>query len=78
MEVSEQKIQALEGKVEAIFQSVEKTRRYFLITMWVTIVVLVVPLILTIFVVPFFLNSYLGSLQDDPAFTEQLELLNGL
>ena len=66
---SAQKLQQLETKIDAILVSVEKTRRHFQITMWLTVVFLIVPLILTVFVVPMFLNSYLGSLSDDAAFS---------
>lgn len=64
-----QRLQTLEVKLDAVFASVEKTRRYFQITMWVTIFFLVAPLVLMAFVVPTFLNSYLGSIEaDSPAF----------
>ena len=76
-----QKLQQLESKVDAILVSVEKTRRHFQITMWLTIVFLIVPLILTVFIVPMFFNSYLGSLSDDPSAStnqSQMDLLKDL
>ncbi|OHA87379.1 MAG: hypothetical protein A2644_04120 [Candidatus Zambryskibacteria bacterium RIFCSPHIGHO2_01_FULL_39_63] len=48
----------LEAKVDAIYVSVEKTRKYFFWTMIVTLVVLVLPLIGLLFVVPSFIENY--------------------
>ncbi len=53
-----QKIQAQDEKLEKIYQSVEKTRKYFLWTAIGTLVAFFLPLIGLIFAVPFFLNSY--------------------
>ncbi len=44
-------------KLERIYQSVEKTRKYFLWTMIATLVTFVLPLIGLIFAVPFFLST---------------------
>ena len=63
-DLTTQKLQQLDAKLDAVLVSVEKTRRYFRISMWVTIAFLVLPLIATVFVVPMFLNSYLGSFDD--------------
>lgn len=49
-------------KLEAIFKSVEKTRKYFLIIVWVTIIMFVLPLIGMMFVIPSFIDSYSTSL----------------
>ncbi len=62
MENIETKLQALEEKVNAIFVSVEKTRKYFLVVLWVTVAMVVLPILGLIFVIPMFLNSYLGSI----------------
>lgn len=58
----QKKLEALEGKVDEIFKSVEKTRRYFLIIMWVTVLAIVVPLIGLMFAIPQFLNTYNSAL----------------
>jgi len=63
METIEQKIERLEEKVNEIFISVEKTRKYFYWTMIATIALFVIPLILMIFVLPQFMSNYLGGLQ---------------
>lgn len=52
-----QKLQAQDGKLEQIYQSVEKTRRYFLWTLIMTLVMFFLPLLGLIFAIPFFLNS---------------------
>jgi hypothetical protein len=52
------KLDALEQKTDAIFKSVEKTRKYFLIIMWITVVAVVLPVIGLLFAIPSFLSSY--------------------
>ncbi len=51
------------AKIEAIYKSVEKTRKYFLIIIWGSVICFVLPLIGLIFVIPAFLSSYLGSFE---------------
>lgn len=48
----------LEKKLNAIFASVEKTRKYFKWTLIVSIIVIVLPLIGLLFVLPTFLSTY--------------------
>lgn len=55
-------IDELNAKTDAIYTSVEKTRKYFLTTMIVTLVALVLPLIGLLFAIPPLLSTY-GSLQ---------------
>ena len=52
------KIEELDRKIDAIYASVEKTRKYFFWTMIVTLVVFILPLLGLIFVVPSFLSNY--------------------
>lgn len=52
-----QKLQAQDEKLERIYQSVEKTRQYFLWTLIGSVVMFVLPLIGLIFAVPFFLST---------------------
>jgi hypothetical protein len=59
------KIEEQELKIDAIYKSVEKTRKYFLTIIWITIIAVVLPLIALAFVIPSFLSTYtdtLGSL----------------
>lgn len=52
------KIDELDKKTEEIYRSVEKTRKYFLWTLIITALVIVLPLIGLMFVIPQFLNTY--------------------
>lgn len=52
----------MEAKIDAIYSSVEKTRRYFLIVTWVTIIMIVLPFVGLLFAIPAFINSYTSTL----------------
>lgn len=49
-------------KIDAIYKSVEKTRKYFLMMIWITVIAVVLPLIGLVFAVPAFMNNYVGNL----------------
>ena len=49
-------------KIDAIYKSVEKTRKYFLTIIWVTVIAVVLPIIGLIFVIPSFLSTYTSTL----------------
>ena len=53
-----QRVFDLEQKINAIYVSVEKTRKYFLWTMIITIALFVLPLIGLVFAIPSFINTY--------------------
>jgi TRAP-type mannitol/chloroaromatic compound transport system permease small subunit len=57
------KIEAQNVKIDAIYTSVEKTRKYFLTTMWITIILFALPILGLIIVVPMFISSYMNSFQ---------------
>ncbi len=48
--------------IDKIFLSVEKTRKYYLWTMWGTVVVFVLPLIGLAIAIPAFVNTYSSAL----------------
>ena len=50
-------------KIDAIYKSVEKTRKYFLWTGIITLALFVLPLIGLMFVLPSFMKDYVGGLQ---------------
>jgi len=50
-------------KIEAIWKSVEKTRKYFLYTLIISIVMFVLPLIGLIIVIPIFLSTLSKSME---------------
>lgn len=45
-------------KLDAIYKSVEKTRKYFLVMTWITIIAIALPLIGLMFTLPTLFNSY--------------------
>lgn len=49
-------------KIDSIYKSVEKTRKYFLMTIWITVITIVLPLIVLAFVLPSLIGSYTDSL----------------
>lgn len=55
-------LKAHEEKLDAIYRSVEKTRKYFLIIIWATIIMVVVPAIGLIFAIPRFIDTYTSTL----------------
>ncbi len=44
--------------IQKIYVSVEKTRKYYLWTVWITVIVFVLPLIIMAFALPYFINTY--------------------
>jgi uncharacterized membrane protein YukC len=52
------KLQEQEAKIEQIYISVEKTRKYFQWTMIITVALVVLPLIGLFFAIPSFLSQY--------------------
>lgn len=50
------KFEEQEAKLDAIYQSVEKMRKYFLWTLYVTIATIVLPIIGLIIIIPWFLK----------------------
>jgi TRAP-type mannitol/chloroaromatic compound transport system permease small subunit len=57
------KFDVLEQKIDLIYASVEKTRKYIFWTMIVSLVFFVLPLILLAVAVPVALTSYTGMLE---------------
>jgi TRAP-type mannitol/chloroaromatic compound transport system permease small subunit len=58
----EEKLLEIEKKVDAIYVSVEKTRKYFLWTLIITVVLFFLPLIGLVFAIPVFLNTLTSEL----------------
>ncbi len=56
------RLAALEKKLDAIFVSAEKTRKYFLWTMIITVAMIVLPLIGIAFVLPSVIGAYSSAL----------------
>ena len=62
MEEIIKKLAELEKKLDAVYKSAEKTRKYFLWTLILSVVFFVLPLIALIFVIPQFLDAISGNL----------------
>ncbi len=52
------KLADLDDKITKVYVSVEKTRKYFLVTMWITIIVFVIPVLGLIYAIPAFISTY--------------------
>ena len=52
------KLVELEKKIDAIYLSTEKTRKYFLWTLIITSVLFILPLVGLVFVIPAFISNY--------------------
>jgi len=64
MEIETQnKLEGMDAKLNAIYTSVEKTRKYFLTIMWITIAMVVLPILGLLFVIPSFISSYTSTLE---------------
>jgi len=57
-----QKIEEQGRKIDEIYNSVEKIKKYFLWTLIITVAMIILPLIGLILVIPKFLNVYSGNL----------------
>lgn len=57
------KLAEQDAKLNAILKSVEKTRKLFLIIVWITVIAFVLPLLAAVFVIPSFIQSYMSSLE---------------
>ncbi len=59
----QKKMEEQDGKLDAIYASVEKMRKYMLVTMWVTVAVVVLPVAGLLFIVPMVISSYTSSFE---------------
>ena len=54
------RLEALEKKIDAIYKSVEKTRKYFLWTLIASLVFFLLPLIGIVLIIPKIIESFSG------------------
>lgn len=78
-----QKIEEQSEKLDAIHAQVKKMRRYFLWSFWLTVVFFVLPLVGLVFIIPWFLSTYLGSMGmgggvDPQQMMQMIKALQGL
>lgn len=57
-----QKIEEQNEKINDMSQELAKLSKYFRMVFWITIALFVLPLLAALFIIPAFLNTYLGSL----------------
>jgi Na+-driven multidrug efflux pump len=62
MEEILKKLEEQEQKIDAIYVSVEKTRKYIRNTIIVSLIVVIVPLIITLLLIPSFIGALNGNL----------------
>jgi hypothetical protein len=55
-------LKELDAKLSAVHTSVEKLKKYFQVTMWITIIMVVLPVLGLILVIPSFISMYSGML----------------
>ncbi len=60
----QKKIEEQSAKIDAVYKSVEKTRKYFLMMIWITVLAIVIPMIGLAFVLPSFMSNYSATLGD--------------
>ena len=56
----QKKLSEQDVKLDAIYKSVEKTRKYFLVIIWITLIAVVLPLLGLVFAIPKFIGIYSG------------------
>lgn len=59
----EERLAAIEKKIDAIYETTEKTRKYLFWTLAITVAVVVLPAIGLVFAVPSFISTYNETLQ---------------
>lgn len=59
------KLEEQSAKIDEIYQSTEKTRKYLLTIVWVTIIALVLPFLGLGLVIPSFIGTYNSVLNSD-------------
>ena len=58
-----QKLEQQQNAINAMLVSMEKTRKYLLVTMWIGVATVVGPIIGLLFIVPWFINAYGSALE---------------
>jgi len=54
-----QTLRGLSQKIDAVYSSVERTRKYFLVVLVISVIAFVLPLVGLFFVIPTFLSTYI-------------------
>jgi len=56
-------LDAMQTKLDAIYISTEKTRKYFQVVLWVTLAMVVLPALGLLIAIPVFMRSYTSSFE---------------
>lgn len=57
-EILRSQLAAQDEKIDAIYVSVEKTRKFLLIIMWSSVIMVVLPLLAGLLIVPYIISSF--------------------
>ena len=68
----DKRIATLEQKIDAVYTSVEKTRKYFLMLLVASAAMVILPLFGLVFAIPSFMSTYSAMQELDPI--DQLEM----
>jgi hypothetical protein len=68
-EETKKQMAILESKIDAIYKTTEKTRKYFLWTLIITLALVVLPAIGLLFAIPSFISTY-SSMGDVNSLTQ--------
>lgn len=58
METPEEQHARLEEKIDAVYASVEKVRKYLLTTLIITVVTIILPIILALIMIPIAIDTF--------------------
>lgn len=67
------RINQLEEKMDKVYKSVERIRKYFLWTGIITVAVIVIPMIGLLFAIPAFMKNYVGGINDATGETQNVQ-----
>ena len=54
------RLEVLEKKIDRMYQSIEKIRKYFLVSTIITVVMFILPLIILIIAIPYIIHTFSG------------------
>ncbi len=59
-EIIKERLDLQEQKIDAIYLSVEKTRKYLLIIMWSSVLMIILPLLAGMIIIPIVISTFSG------------------
>ena len=59
----QQALDAQNTKLDAIYESSEKTRKYFLTMIWISVAMVALPVLGLLFAIPVFIRTYAASFE---------------